>query len=109
MWSSAAPRRIFAYTEPTDMRKSFQGLLALVQQVFREQDPYAGSLFVFVNRRGNYLKAIAWDRTGFALYAKRLERGRFVFPADAVSQELSESAFRFLLDGIPLGVRRGVV
>ena len=67
------------------MRKSFQGLLALVQQVFREQDPYAGSLFVFVNRRGNYLKAIAWDRTGFALYAKRLERGRFVFPADAVS------------------------
>jgi transposase len=47
-----------------------------------------------------------WDRTGFALYAKRLERGRFTFPSDAVSQELSEQALRFLLDGIPLGKRR---
>jgi hypothetical protein len=43
------------------------------------------------------------------LYAKRLERGRFVFPSEAISQELSERALRFLLDGIPLGKRRGVV
>jgi len=106
MWAEARPRQIFAYTEPTDMRKSFQGLLALVQQVFRSEDPYAGSLFVFVNRRGNFLKAIVWDRTGFVLYAKRLERGRFVFPSASSSQELSERAFRFLLDGIPLGTRR---
>ncbi len=108
MWMEARPRRIFAYTEPTDMRKSFQGLLALVQQVFRDEDPYAGSLFVFVNRRGNFIKAIAWDRTGFVLYAKRLERGRFVFPGASTSQELSDRAFRFLLDGIPLGTRRSV-
>jgi transposase len=106
MWAEARPRRIFAYTEPTDMRKSFQGLLALVQRVFRSEDPYAGTLFVFVNRRGNFLKALAWDRTGFVLYAKRLERGRFVFPSEASSQELSERALRFLLDGIPLGTRR---
>jgi transposase len=105
MWSEARPRRIFAYTAPTDMRKSFHGLLALVQQVFRDEDPYAGSLFVFVNRRGSFVKALAWDRTGFP-YAKRLERGRFVFPSEAVSQELSERALRFLLDGIPLGIRR---
>lgn len=108
MWTEARPRRIFAYTEPTDMRKSFQGLLALVQQVFRDEDPYAGSLFVFVNRRGNFIKAIAWDRTGFVLYAKRLERGRFVFPGASTSQELSDRALRFLLDGIPLGTRRSV-
>jgi transposase len=108
MWLEARPRRIFAYTEPTDMRKSFQGLLALVQQVFRNEDPYAGSLFVFVNRRGNFLKALVWDRTGFVLYAKRLERGRFVFPSASSSQELSDRAFRFLLDGIPLGTRRSV-
>jgi len=88
------------------MRKSFQGLLALVQQVFQQEDPYTGSLFVFVNRRGNFVKALAWDRTGFVLYAKRLERGRFVFPSEASSQELSERALRFLLDGIPLGTRR---
>jgi hypothetical protein len=56
MWREARPRRIFAYTAPTDMRKSFHGLLALVQQVFRDEDPYGGSLFVFVNRRGSFLK-----------------------------------------------------
>jgi transposase len=106
MWAESRPRRIFAYTEPTDMRKSFPGLLALVQQVFREEDPYTGSLFVFVNRRGNFIKALTWDRTGFVLYAKRLERGRFVFPSASASQELSERALRFLLDGIPLGTRR---
>ena len=106
MWSEPAARRIFAYTEPTDMRKSFQGILALVQQVFTSEDPYSGSLFLFVNRRGNYVKALCWDRTGFSLYAKRLERGRFVFPSKSASQELSEQAFRFLLDGIHLGTRR---
>ncbi len=106
MWAGNTPTRIFAYTEPTDMRKSFQGLLALVQQVFTDEDPYSGSLFVFVNRRGNYVKALFWDRTGFALYAKRLERGRFTFPSESISQELSERALRFLLDGIPLGTRR---
>lgn len=105
MWGRGEAERIFAYTQPTDMRKSFQGLLALVQRVFTE-DPYSGSLFVFVNRRGNYVKILAWDRTGFALYAKRLERGRFVFPSAEASQELSAKALRFLLDGIPLGGRR---
>ncbi len=107
MLGSAAARRIFAYTQPTDMRKSFLGLLALVQPRFRE-DPYSGNLFVFVNRRGNYVKILAWDRTGFSLYAKRLERGRFVFPSSSASQELSEQSLRFLLDGIPLGGRHAI-
>jgi transposase len=102
------PQRIFAYTEPTDMRKSFQGLLALVQRVFPEQDPHSGSLFVFVNRRGNYTKILAWDRTGFTLFAKKLERGRFLFPSSELTQELSEKSLRFILDGIPLGVRHRV-
>ena len=106
MWLADAPRKIFAYSEPTDMRKSFQGLLALVQQVFRDRDPYSGDLFVFVNRRGNYVKILAWDRTGFSLFAKKLERGRFVFPGESMSQELSDQALRFILDGIPIGKRR---
>lgn len=106
MWLAEQPRRIFAYTEPTDMRKSFQGLLALVGHVFGDEDPYAGSLFVFVNRRGNYVKILAWDRTGFVVFAKKLERGRFVFPSEAASQEISDRALRFILDGIPLGTRR---
>ncbi len=106
MWQTEAPRKIFAYSEPTDMRKSFLGLLVLVQRVFKEQDPYSGSHFVFVNRRGNYIKILWWDRTGFALYAKKLERGRFTFPGDSESQELTEKALRFILDGIPIGGRR---
>jgi len=106
VWLADAPRRIFAYTEPTDMRKSFQGLLALVLKIFRDQDPYSGDLYLFVNRRGNYVKILAWDRTGFVLFAKKLERGRFVFPGESISQELSDQALRFILDGIPLGRRR---
>lgn len=107
MWDEAVPCRVFAYTKPTDMRKSFHGLLARVQQVFPE-DPYSGSLFVFINRKGNYAKILAWDRTGFVLYAKRLERGRFVFPSSSESQELSKQALRFFWDGIPLGGRRAL-
>jgi len=106
VWLADAPRRIFAYTEPTDMRKSFQGLLALVQKIFRDRDAYSGDLYLFVNRRGNYVKILAWDRTGFVLFAKKLERGRYVFPGEFVSQELSDQALRFILDGIPLGRRR---
>ena len=106
MWLGEAPRRIYAYSEPTDMRKSFHGLLVLVQRIFDDKDPYSGDLFVFVNRRGNYIKILAWDRTGFTLFAKKLERGRFLFPRKDVTQEVTERSLRFILDGIPLGGRR---
>jgi transposase len=96
--------RILAYNAPVDMRKSFDGLLGLVKGVLHE-DPLSGSLFVFFNRRGNYLKLVYWDRTGFCLFAKRLESGRFVLPSGSVKQELSERTFLLLLDGIPLGKR----
>jgi transposase len=62
-------------------------------------------VFVFFNRRGNYLKLVVWDRTGFCLFAKRLERGRFRLPSDARTQELSAQVFQLLLDGIELGWR----
>lgn len=106
MWRPEPQRRIFAYASPTDMRKSFDGLLALVKTLFSDQDPYGGSLFIFRNRRGNFVKILVWDRTGFCLYAKKLERGRFLFPSSEERQELSEEALRFILDGIPLGERR---
>lgn len=107
MFLSSAPRRILAYSEPVDMRKSFNGLVALVQNVLAE-DPLSGSLFVFFNRRGNYLKLVTWDRTGYCLFAKRLEQGRFHLPASERKQELSERAFALILDGIVLGNRRRV-
>ena len=95
-------RRILASRDPVDMRKSFDGLIAIVRNTL-DEDPLSGSLFVFVNRRGNYLKLVYWDRTGFCLFAKRLERGRFTFPGEATTLELSEEAFHLILDGIPLG------
>lgn len=103
--SAAAPRRILAWSEPVDMRKSFNGLVALVQGVLRE-DPLSGCLFVFFNRRGNYMKLVTWDRTGYCLFAKKLENCRFRLPSDESKQELSEQAFRLILDGIALGKRR---
>ncbi|RKY23131.1 MAG: IS66 family insertion sequence hypothetical protein [Planctomycetota bacterium] len=84
------------------MRKSFTGLVSLVQNTLGE-DPLSGSLYVFINRRRTYVKLVYWDRTGYCLFAKRLERGRFVLPGNADTFELSERAFRLLLDGIVLG------
>lgn len=103
LWREA--RRILAYRHPVDMRKSFTGLVGLVQESLHE-DPLSGSLFVFFNRRGSIVKLVSWDRTGFCLFAKRLERGRFVLPGEAVKQELSVRAFELILDGIVLGNRR---
>ena len=88
------------------MRKSFNGLVAIVRNVLVE-DPLSNTLYVFANRRGTYVKGVYWDRTGFCLFAKKLERGRFVLPGcETDAFELSEQAFRLLLDGIVLGVRR---
>lgn len=98
-------RRILAYRDAVDMRKSFNGLVALVRHALVE-DPLSGTLYVFVNRKRNYLKLVYWDRTGFCLFAKRLERGRFELPGDARTLELDEVRFRLLLDGIVLGGRR---
>lgn len=105
MLFSRGPRRILAYRHPVDMRKQIDGLVGLVQNVLQE-DALSGSLYVFFNRRGNYLKLVVWDRTGFSLFAKRLERGRFVLPGEAEKRELSQRAFELILDGIVLGARR---
>ena len=107
MFLSSEPRRIFAYREPVDLRKSINGLVGMVQGVLQE-DALSGSAYVFFNRRGNYLKLVAWDRTGYCLFAKRLEKGRFQLPSDEPKQSLSEQAFRLILDGIVLGKRRAM-
>lgn len=99
------PRRILLYGSPVDMRKSFDGLLAIVQGTLGE-DPLTGTLYAFVNRRGNYLKSVYWDRTGYCLFAKRLEQGRFRVPGGSGTHEVSEAIFRLLLDGIVLERRR---
>jgi transposase len=71
--------RIYVACGVTDMRKGFDGLAGLVQTVLA-LDPYSGALFLFRGRRGDLVKALLWDGQGLVLYAKRLERGRFVWP-----------------------------
>ena len=103
LWSE--PRRILAYREPVDMRKQFNGLVGLVQNALGE-DPLSGSAYVFFNRRRNILKAVYWDRTGFCLFAKRLEHGRFVLQGTETTRVLDDRTMRLLLDGIQLGRRQ---
>lgn len=69
--------RVHLYGQPVDMRKSFDGLYALTRHGLG-QDPLSGRLFVFINRRATQMKVLYWDRTGFCLWAKRLEQGRFL-------------------------------
>ena len=101
------PQRILAYSDAIDMRKSFDGLLGVIKSELSE-DPLSETVFLFVNRRGNYLKGIYWDRTGYFLFAKRLERGKFKFPRAAKKQEISEQVLKLILDGIELGRRVGM-
>jgi transposase len=95
--------RILAYTDPVNLRMSFDGLLGLVKGNVGE-DPLSGTLYVFMNRRRNYVKGIVWHRTGYVLLAKRLERGKYYFQESDHRQVLTEQAFALILDGIKLGV-----
>jgi transposase len=99
--------RIWLCTQPTDMRKSFDTLAALVRQELA-QDPLSGELFVFIGRRADRMKILYWDRDGLALWCKRLERGTFRPPAAAgAGIKLSPAELAMLLEGIELaGTRR---
>ena len=84
----------------TDMRKGFDGLAALVQLSLHE-DPFSGQLFVFRGRRGDRVKILWWDGDGLCLFAKRLERGRFVGPrATDGTVHLTQAQLSMLLEGI---------
>lgn len=98
--------RVFLCTKPTDMRKSFDGLTGLVEEVFGEE-LLSGHLFVFVNRRRDRVKILAWDRDGLAIWYKRLEAGTFQLPAhSADGVELDAAELSLLLSGIDLASAR---
>ena len=102
--------KIFLSTAPADMRKSFDGLSAMVEHVLQE-DPLSGHLFVFRNRRGDRVKLLYWDRDGLCIWYKRLEEGTFRFPAPQEGQAsvtVSAAEWAMLLDGVDFTqVRRG--
>lgn len=94
--------RYWFCTTPTDMRKGFDGLSGLVRNHL-SQDPMTGDVFVFVSRARMHIKLLYWDGDGFALYYKRLERGRFDFPSgDGAVRELRRDELLMLLEGVRL-------
>jgi len=92
--------RVYLAMGPTDMRKGIDGLAMLAQEILK-QDPFAGHLFAFRGRQGHLVKVLYWDGQGFCLFAKRLEKGRFVWP---ISREgvavLTPAQLAMLLEGI---------
>jgi len=84
----------------TDLRRGFTGLSAIAQTTL-EQNPFSGHVFVFRGRRGDLIKLLWWDGDGLCLFAKRLERGRFVWPqAEQGVVSLSRAQLSMLLEGI---------
>lgn len=101
--------RIFVCTEPQDMRRSFDGLSLAVREVLGD-DPQSGALFVFVNKRSNRLKCLWWDRNGYCLLYKRLNRARFRLPssveAGSARVPIGGTELARILEGIALPPRK---
>lgn len=99
--------RIYVATGATDLRRSIDGLAALVRERF-DVDPLSGHLFIFRNRRGDRLKILAWDQGGFWVLYKRLERGTFAWPVEAHAAPVTvrTSDLLLLLAGVDLAHTR---
>lgn len=101
---AAGPTHIYLYAKDVDMRRSFDGLHAIVQSEFRK-DILLGDLFVFLNRRLDRVKLLWWDADGMAIWMKRLESGTFQRPivkGDADHLEMDATDLSLLLSGIEL-------
>jgi transposase len=100
MWTPDAALNVWLYRRATDMRKSYNGLIALVKQQLRD-DPLNGSRYVFVNRRRTQLKILYFEGDGYCLWCKRLERGEFRVRFDGEDKARVElSTLKLLIDGI---------
>ncbi len=110
----SAKMPIYCATSPVDLRRSFDGLAAAAKETLGKE-PQSGALFLFVNKAGNRLKALWWDRTGYCVLYKRLERGVFRFPsamrAGDTSVAIEAAEFAKILEGldVPRGASIGVV
>lgn len=106
MLSLSPAVRIFVHALPTDMRKSFDGLSAIVTHTFGK-DVLRGDYFVFLNRSHDRCKILFWDRDGLVVWAKRLEEGTFQKPAGSDGQtlavEIDSTTLAMILGGVDLG------
>ena len=95
-----ASTKIYLSLAPCDMRKGFDRLSAQVRNILL-LDPFSGAAFLFRGKKGNRLKALVWDGSGLCLYAKRLERGKFVWPrAGEGALRLSPAQLAMLIEGL---------
>lgn len=96
----AAGTRVYLACQPVDLRKGFDGLSGLIANVLHA-DPFSGHLFLFRGKRGDYLKLLYWDGSGLCLFAKRLEKGRFVWPPIVDGRlTLTSAQLALLIEGI---------
>jgi len=106
MLTLSGAQQIYLASGVTDLRKSIDGLAALVQEGFG-LDPFSSCLFVFCNRERNKLKMLYWDHNGFWLFYRRLERGTFQWPSDTTDvATITSRELRWLLDGLSLTQRQ---
>jgi transposase len=95
-----AGTKIWIAAGVTDLRRGFDGLSAQVQNTLQQQ-PFSGHIFLFRGRRGDIVKLLWWDGDGLCLFAKRLERGRFIWPkVESGTVQLSRAQLSMLLEGI---------
>lgn len=100
MIADISKAKFFVKPGATDMRKQINGLAVLTQEDL-ELDPYSGNLFLFCNKAKKLLKILYWDRNGFCLWMKRLEKGKFPWPQTSQeAKEISQDQLKMLLDGI---------
>ena len=92
--------RVYVYGAPVDMRRSYDGLYAITRNAMG-QDPLSGHLYAFINKRGTHIKVLYFDRSGFCIWAKRLEAGKFVSNwAGVRTRELDYTGLKLLLEGV---------
>ena len=101
-------KKVYLITGYVDMRKSIDGLMAIIRDAF-EMDPYSNSLFLFCGRRCDRIKALHHEKDGFCLLYKRLDEGRYQWPRNASeTRELSRQEFRWLLEGLSVEQPRAI-